>query len=65
MKSKQHVTKTNWPLKKSKGKSKYTWRQMKMKTKQLKICGTSKDRSMKDIKSNKSLPQETRKILNI
>ena len=65
METKQHATKkTNGSMRKSKKKSEFTSREMKLETQHSKIYGYSKSSSKKEIYSDTDLPQETRKISN-
>ena len=51
-------------MRKSKKKSEFTSREMKLETQHSKIYGYSKSSSKKEIYSDTDLPQETRKISN-
>ena len=64
MEIKQHACEQPTSWKKSKGKSKCTEKQMKMKHNTTKSMGFSKSSAKKEVHSNKSLPQETRETLN-
>ena len=65
METKQHATKkTNGSMRKSKKKSEFTSREMKLETQHSKIYGYSKSSSKKEIYSNTILPQQISGISN-
>ena len=58
METKQHATKkNNGSMRKSKKKSEFTSRQMKMETQHYKIYGYSKSSSKREVYSDTDLPQ--------